>query len=127
MTSRKTIRRIFIVPIYDAEVRLIVAEDIGKERKRLSKYFGDVLDGSEYDAMCSWSGGHRFALFLSYRALTAKVISHEIFHLTHRMMDWVGANFDRDHHEQGALLHGYLTEKVAKLLNKAEATAKKKD
>lgn len=31
-------------------------------------------------------------------------------------MDWVSANFDANHHEQGALLHGYLMDTVCRAM-----------
>jgi hypothetical protein len=115
MKTRRTKRRLE-VPIYDAVVWLIVTDDIASERKKWEHLFGPAPAADNYDALCSYSGGHTFALFLSRRTLTLKILSHEIFHLTHRILDWVGANFDATHHEQGALLHGYLMNAACRAL-----------
>lgn len=104
------------VPIYDAVLWLVVADNIAKERKKLEHLFGPAPDAHDYDAMCSYSGGHTFALFFAREPLTLKILSHEVFHLTHRIMDWVSANFDAGHHEQGALLHGYLMDAVCRAM-----------
>lgn len=46
-------------------------------------------------------------MFFTHDTVT-NCIFHEVFHLTHRILDWVSANFDENHHEQGALLYAYL-------------------
>ena len=101
-----------IVPIYDADLWLIVTDDIVKDRNKMDHLFGKGLIADDYDALCSFSGQNHFALFLKRAPLTLKILSHEVFHLTHRIMDWVSANFDAGHHEQGALLHGYLMDTI---------------
>ena len=55
-----------------------------------------------------------FALFFDFSALDVATVAHEVFHLTHRILDWSESNFDGKHHEQGALLHGYLMNLVMK-------------
>jgi hypothetical protein len=101
----------FVVPIYEARIRLVVSYDVTAERKKFIHLFGSVPD-EYYDAVCSYSGYGDFALFFECKPLSLNVLSHEVFHLTHRILDWVSANFDGGHHEQGALLHGYLMETI---------------
>lgn len=96
-----------VVPIYDAHVWLVVSKNVRKERRKWEYLFGPAPDG-DYNALCCYSSCSTFGLFFRPEALTNNIIGHEVFHLTHRMLDWVEANFDKDHHEQGALLHGYL-------------------
>lgn len=108
----RQIRKKLDIPIYNAVVWIIVVDDISKERKEWEYLFGAAPKLEDYDALCSYSGGHCFGLFFERKYITLKTISHEIFHLTHRILDWAGANFDSTHHEQGALLNGYLTEMV---------------
>lgn len=101
------------IPIYDAVLHLVVTDDIGTERARMTHWFGPVPAADTYDALCSYGAGHNFALFFTHSASRClKVVAHEVFHLTHRILDWSGANFDSDHHEQAALLNGYLFELV---------------
>lgn len=75
--------------------------------------FGE-LDGDIYDwdALCCRSRGHTFGLFFNRKALCMEKLAHEVFHLTHRILEWASCNFDPNHHEQGALLHGYLMDLV---------------
>lgn len=103
------------VPIYDADVFIIVNSNIEKHRKNLSYLFGPAPSGN-YNALCSSSGDGYFGLFFIPSAVNLQVISHEVFHLTHRILDWAGCNFDSTHHEQAALLHGYLMVEVCKKL-----------
>lgn len=116
------LRRHVTVPIFEASLWIVVAHDIRPERKRMEDLFGPVPEGHNFHALCSYSVGHTFALFFEPSALKNGVIAHEIFHLTHRILDWVGANFDSTHHEQGALLCGYLSELVLKTLKECRAS-----
>jgi len=107
----------FTIPIYNAVLTLIVSNNIAKERKKLEFLFGPVPETNDYHALCSYSGGNSFALFFTPESSkNIEIIAHEIFHLTHRILDWAGANFDSNHHEQGALLHGYLMKFILKEL-----------
>lgn len=101
------------IPIFDATLWIFVSKDIECERKKMSRYFGTSPIAHDYNALCS-SGGSQFALFFEPKAVTTKIIAHEVFHLTHRIMEWAGTNFDENHHEQGALLCGYLMELVTR-------------
>ena len=105
------------LPIYDATIWLIITEDIIGERKKMQEIFGNI-DGAYYNALCSYDNHGNFALFFEPTTLTDKIIAHEIFHLTHRILDWTSGNFDKNHHEQGALLCGYLTEWVQRSIKK---------
>lgn len=111
---RPPVKRKITVPIYDAELVLVVTDNIGKERRKMEYIFGPAPTDLNYDALTSYSGGRRFGLFFDRKAMTTKIIAHEVFHLTHRILDWVGANFDDKHHEQGALLCGYLMDWVCR-------------
>lgn len=116
MVRPRRMKKKLSVPIYDAVLWLVVTDNIAKERKKWEHMFGPAPDAHDYDALCSCSGGHNFALFFAREPLTLKILSHEVFHLTHRIMDWVSANFDAGHHEQGALLHGYLMDTVCRAM-----------
>lgn len=93
-----------ILPIYEARLQLIVAEDLLKERKRQEHLFGPAP--KDFDALCSYSGGHNFALFFTPDALTHRVVGHEVWHLTKRICEWANVSF-RDN-ESAALLCGWL-------------------
>lgn len=108
------------MPIYDAWVWLVVADDMASERKKMDHVFGGCPQVSQWMAVCTHNDRSTFGLFFSYpRALTLEVVSHEVFHLTHRILEWSSANFDSQHHEQGALLCGWLTTLVHKEMKRA--------
>ena len=110
-------RKVITVPVYDCTLVISVAKDLALERKQWEKWFGPGPDSNNYDGLACWSGGHRFAIFLSVEGLTADVIAREVFHVTHRIINWSGAGFDIDHQESAALLCGHLMKTVAKYLN----------
>lgn len=112
----------FTIPLYDAVLWLVVADNINRERKKMEHIFGAAPEEPDYAAICSYSGGHTFALFFEREELTTTIVAHEVFHLTHRIMDWAGCHFDKDHHEQGALLHGYLMALVLKRVKPRKMT-----
>jgi hypothetical protein len=115
-TEGQTKRRVKLrVPIYGVDVLLVVSDDIAQERKTMEHVFGPAPDEHDYDALTSYNGEH-FALFFKRKAVSTERIAHEVFHLTHRILEWAGANFDSQHHEQGALLCGYLMATVQEKL-----------
>lgn len=103
--------RIYTIPIYNATLWIIVNKDIFKARKRMSCYFGKTPH-DDYQALCSYDNNGNFALFFTPSCLTLSIIAHETFHLTHRILDWVGVKFDKNNHEAAALLNGYLLKLV---------------
>ena len=65
--------------------------------------------------------GSKFILAFRRNDHPIEVIAHEVFHLTHRILELCGCNFDSGHHEQGAYLNGWLIE----LVNNAMLEARK--
>ncbi len=110
-------RKTFLIPIFDATVHLIINKDIAGERKKYEYSFGPSPAG-DYEALCSYNG-HEFALFFKPN-VSIKRIGHEIFHLTHRILEWVEVKFDKDNHETAAYLHGYLMQEILPCLVKAK-------
>jgi hypothetical protein len=106
------------IPIYGATLWIIVTDDIPKEHKKWEHLFGKGPEDGNYYALASYSGGDTFALFFRRDPITLSIITHEVFHLTHRIMEWASVHFDAEHHEQGALLNAYLMELVCKELAK---------
>ena len=58
--------------------------------------------------------GSKFILAFRKNDSNIEVIAHEVFHLTHRILELCNCNFDSGHHEQGAYLNGWLMETVTK-------------
>jgi hypothetical protein len=100
----KTIHVRTIIPIYDCRLQLIVSDNLLRERKKLEYLFGPAPEG--FDALCSYSSGHNFALFFEPEALTHRIIGHEVWHLTKRICEWSGVSIED--HEACALLCGWL-------------------
>lgn len=110
------------VPIYDAKVWLVVTPDIVGERAKPEwvELFGPEPVDSDWDAVCCRNCS-KFALFFKPDAVDITTVAHEAFHLTHRILEWVGANFDSAHHETAALLNGYLLNRLFVGLDRLKA------
>lgn len=109
---KRTIR----VPIYDCTVFLVVARDskgVVVERRRMGRVFGEDPDlGDSYCGLTSRDGNGRYGLFLSRKHLSMELIGHEVWHLTHRILERCSIPVDPDHHEAGAYLHGWLMQRI---------------
>lgn len=102
----------FGIPIYDVAFFLVVTDDLLRSRLRRSGWLGVVSPGWEAGSgLCSFHG-HRFALFAQRRYLCHDLIAHEVFHLTHRILESSSVPFKEDNHEVFAYLNGWLSEKV---------------
>lgn len=115
----KTLRASTSVPIYGVHLRLILTPDICEERLNLSDLFGPYRfkDERYTDALHSFLGAEA-ALFFKPDTVNYAVIAHEIFHLTHAIMDYSNVHFQNENHEAFALLNGYLHTWVHCTLNK---------
>jgi len=128
MKSRPVYVRKLRVPIYEATVHVVVAIDLGKERSRprWTALFGDMPNAGDFGALCArGSDNWAFGLFFRSDYLLTKVVAHEVFHLTHRIMERTGEPFDETKHEQGACLYGWLFEQVNALLNAHDRHSKR--
>ena len=105
----------FIVPVYTAVVFVVVAKNIVKARntRRWNDKFG-IVEG-EFVALCSRNDVGQFGLFFTPNQQLEEV-SHEVFHLTHRILEHHGAPLTPVSHEHAALLHGYLMGKIGKMV-----------
>lgn len=102
----------FQVPIFDVSVTVTITNDIPAAYKREF----DVDIGATQMA-CLGYNKNRFGLFFEPAAVKRhEIIAHEIFHLTHRILERCCMNFDEGHHEVGAYLCEWLTKKVFEIL-----------
>ena len=109
-----------VIPIYNARLWLVVCDNVKDDRIKMNKVLGTFDSLGEFDGLCS-SYLNRFALFFEKKRLedgAMNIIAHETFHLTHRIIEWAGANFDEENQEHGAILHGYLMDLVYKEVGK---------
>lgn len=98
------------VPIYDLNLWICVGADIPGMLRDLEKEIGEQ-EVTPCVACCAYKGGN-FALLFDPQYLTPNVLGHEVFHLTHRMMEWGGVTVDKYNHEAGAFLQGHLMDVV---------------
>jgi len=112
----KPVRKKFRVPIFCVDVRVVVADNIRSERARLSKIFGPAPLNT-YIGCCAYNQNH-FAIFLEApAALDRAIVAHEIYHLTHRILEYRNTRLADETCEVCALLHEYLTESVSRILD----------
>lgn len=108
----------FNVPIYDVAFHVIVTDDITRSRLKRTGWLGEATLGFEAGSgLCSYHF-HRFAFFAERRYLCHDLIAHELFHLTHRILERAGAKFGEEHHEPAAYLCGWLTARVYRELRR---------
>lgn len=107
----------FIVPIYGCAVTFVVADDLQEERNRHAKRFGDYQLDPGCQGLVSSRNGY-YLLLLSPAGCTHGQIAHEIFHLTHGIMEWAGERYHDDHAEPTAYLLQWLTGRVYRRLEK---------
>lgn len=115
MATRNKIKRVkFEVPIHDVTVIVTVTPDIPAAYKR---EFGVDIGNSQM--ACLGYHKRKFGLFFEPAAKgRQEIVIHELFHLTHRILEFNTMNFDEQHHEMGAYLMEYLTKRVFTILNK---------
>lgn len=110
----KTRTKRFHVPIFDVRVAVVVTTDIPAAYLR---EFGVRIGDTRM--ACLGYDKSRFGLFLEPRAVKRReIIAHEVFHLTHRILEFCCMNFDECHHEVGAYLNEWLTKRVAEVLGR---------
>lgn len=111
MKNPKACAHRFTVPIYEADFVLVVCDDLPEARRRYNRLLGEYEVPAGTTGLACWRG-HRFAIFLDRREACLIVVAHEVFHITHRIIDWAGVTFDPESHEAAALLCGWLMREV---------------
>ena len=110
------------VPIYDCTVRLFVSYDAVKTYRRTFRAYGFPPESDDFGAFTVSDGGDVFGLYFHVYDLTAKLLGHEINHLTRMLMDYIRAGATCRHCENDELdshLCGYLHAWVTKKLKAA--------
>lgn len=109
--------------IYNITLLLSVSIDINKEIKKFKAF--DISENKYedekdiiLDGLVAVGENRLIGIFLLENNLTPNVISHEIFHAVHFIMQSIGEAFDIEHQEPHAYLCGYITEWVYKILAK---------
>lgn len=119
----KTLHRQTDIPLYDvATLHLIVCGDIVSHMNSRPDLFGEPdknEEGTSYLGMCAYRGANLYLLFDRRGPITHDTLGHEIFHMTHRILEIVGTNFSTENHEPFAYLAGWMHAWVYRELKKA--------
>lgn len=98
------------IPLFPAMLKLVVADGVEPARALFNKEFG-VCCHEDYSALTTYSG-KRFGLFFKSDRLEHDYIAHEVFHVTHRILERVGVVFTAENHEPFSYLCGWITKWV---------------
>ena len=117
MKTKAHFTEAFEVELYNVRVHVSVQLTLEAGLKKLTKHGFTKLEIPE-DASALFVPGDpgHFGIFFTSKAITFNHVTHEVFHLTHRILHYIGANFDIEHEEQGAFLMSYLMDQVLVLL-----------
>jgi|HubBroStandDraft_1064217.scaffolds.fasta_scaffold163140_2 hypothetical protein len=123
MKSRNKAKRVrFYVPIFDVFVTVYVTDNIPACCKT---HFG--IDIGDTRMACLGYKKNEFGIFLEPQAARRlEIVAHEIFHLTHRILERCAMNFDEGHHECGAYLNEWLTKQIFDILRNLWGGLKRK-
>lgn len=109
-----------MVPIYGLRLMIVLTENAAQSRQARCDLFGP-WEYSPCSGLASWDEGFRFALFFEKAELAHDLIAHEVFHVTHRMMERFGTRFSEQGHEPFALLCGWVSSAVYEDMEKWNA------
>lgn len=101
------------IGVYDSLFEVVLCHDIDKARhtKKRVKLLGDTDDCKGCAGMCDYYK-NKFIVFFDRGWLSPALIAHEVFHATHRMLEWAGVGLGKQHAEAHAHLCGHLTQLV---------------
>lgn len=109
----ETMKRRVTIPIYRVHLWIVVDRNIYDLRREMCDIFGEYTDEDNWMGMCSRQGPN-FGLFFDSAYLDTQTVAHEVFNLTHRILEWANVKFSPEDHEAAALLHGFLMRIVVK-------------
>lgn len=98
------------IPIYDLRFWVGVSDKPVELRAKFDWAFGK-RDNSDFSGTCEYHRS-KFAVLFDAYDLSHELIAHEVFHVTHRMLEFNAVNFGENNHEPFAYLNGYLTQLV---------------
>lgn len=109
------------IPIYYAELWIGLLPDdtfVASTQDACKKILGYDYTHDEVNSRSLLAyRGSKFLLAFHENDKSIEVIAHEVFHLTHRILELCTCNFDAGHHEQGAYLNGWLMELITHALS----------
>ena len=100
-----------LVPIYSARLMIVVSDNAFASRVKRSEVFGPLNSAPDFSALCTYEGAN-FGLFFNRPELCHEAIAHEVFHVTHRILERNGVEFCEKNHEPFSHLCGWITNLV---------------
>lgn len=117
--------RLYSFPVFsNYYVRIVISEDIVASRTLRNRRIGEVYDGLPALGLHSWpstGGGEAWLFFPSSAKMST--VAHECLHCVHRMMRWIGADYDN---EVYAYHLGYLVGKAHEQLTAFHTCTRKR-
>jgi hypothetical protein len=109
----KSFIKILNIPIYKATVRLVVCDLIRRELETQEsvRLFGE-RGKADYDGLCIGTGYGLFGVYLCRSKLSAKLINHEVYHLTCQIFKYHNCQLNEYNEENAALLNEYLNSTI---------------
>jgi len=98
---KKASKKYFLsLPIFPVDIYLIVTEDIVSERIKMRDTFGPLSSDAQSTAysLCAFDNGN-IGLFINF-GTDHGVIAHEIYHLTNRVMEYIGCQHSHKYSEE---------------------------
>lgn len=109
------------IALYNTTIKIVCFDTHEKLKKKMQFYIKkfDLLkdDDNQYYEGCviinPLNTGEAFIFFVK-ECLTINTITHEVYHLTNRILDNHGITVSIDEDENHAILNGYLNEEILK-------------
>lgn len=100
------------IPLYNGNLYVIDTKDVVEAVKDTQDDDYEVTS-SESCLISKRSGD--FYLYIDLQYCSIGLLAHELFHATHRILEYFGVEFNRDNHEPFAYLMEYLVNECIKL------------
>lgn len=112
----------FYIPIYEVNLQIIIVPNKFETTKFYHSLIKKLKQPSEGDHPCegfAFLHGLKGWLVLAEDKLSHSLISHEIFHITCKIIKFNNIDVN-DSEESAALLIGFITDRVYKTINKLQ-------
>jgi len=100
------------IPLYNGNLYIIDTDDVVQAVKDTQDDDYEVT--STESCLISQRIGN-FYLYINLKDCSIGLLAHELFHTTHRILEYFGVEFTRDNHEPFAYLMEYLMNECIKL------------
>lgn len=107
------------IPIYDATLCIVDSKNVSKALIEIKGNASD--DDSSYSSYLFYDHENTPAnwwLCIDFKDLDMGVLVHELFHATHRILEYFDVKFTSENHEPFAYLMEYLFNECINLKNK---------